>query len=257
MSQDDPLSALDAGTARKVFDCLFKQSGNKLLSKTAVVLVTHASHFLNRVNKVMVVVDGMIPFSGTWGELLEADVVDPKAKIAIESIRNAVQEDGNNTADEMINRLVLQNNEVDAFRRAIMNPSGISEALMSIETREHGLTRTWAWILWFQQAGGPIFTFGIVTLFALEKLFYFGTEWWISRWTQAADSSIFFLGVEFPPQTDGLQAQYQYLKIYAIMLVLGFVCAFFRTVWIGKNFAYLPCTSVSFFIPHCSLIKFS
>lgn len=229
---DDPLSALDAGTSRKVFDRLFKQSKNTLLSKTAVVLVTHASHFLHRVDQVMVVVDGTVPFSGTWDELCSAEVDDAKAKVALESIRNAVQEDGGNESfEDKFNHSVLTNTEVDRFKEAMLS-SSVHETLMQQEAREHGITRTWAWTLWFREAGGAFFSFGIGTLFALEKLFYFGTEWWMTRWTKAIDEPINFLGIEFPPQSDGLHAQYLYLAVYAIFLVIGFVCAFLRTIWI-------------------------
>jgi len=222
---DDPLSALDAGTARLVFDRLFKQCENTLLSNAAVVLVTHASHFLNRVDQIMVVVDGNVPFCGTWGELSEARVDDePKAKIAIESILNAVQENGNDKA--------TYRSFNHSSRQIMMQEDNITEALMSRESREHGSTRTWVWALWFHYAGGFFFTFVLFILFILEKLFYFGTEWWISVWTEGAESSIEFMGVWFPPQTDGLQAQYEYLKVYAIMFVLGFICAYLRTVWI-------------------------
>ena len=199
------------------------------------MLVTHASHFLNRVDSIMVVVNGGVPFSGTWDELAKVDVDDAKAKVAIESIRNAVQE-GNETGEERRNHSALVNTEVDAFNEAMMQSDNVlGEALMSGEVREFGITRSWSWLLWFQEAGGATFTVGILTLFALEKLFYFGTEWWISRWTQAVDSSIWFLGIEFPPQTNGIEAQYVYLQVYAIFLAVGFVCALLRTIWIGKK----------------------
>lgn len=231
---DDPLSALDAGTARRVFDKLFKGCGNKLLSKTAVVLVTHASHFLNRVDQVMVVVGGNVPFCGTWVELSEASVDDRKAKIAIESILNAVQENGNSDKGPLskFNYSTLQNTEMDAFREAMMNADNITDALMSIETREHGLTGAWAWTIWFSYAGGIFFAVGLFLLFILEKLFYFGTEWWMTIWTEGAYEPTEFLGFWFPPQTAGARAQWEYLKVYLIMLVLGFICAYFRTVWI-------------------------
>ncbi|KAL7538808.1 hypothetical protein ACHAXR_008799, partial [Thalassiosira sp. AJA248-18] len=233
---DDPLSALDAGTARAVFDRLFKQCRNTLLSKTAVVLVTHASHFLNIVNQIMVVVDGSVPFCGTWGELSEAKVEDRKAEIAIESMLNAVQENGTNSASHSkFNHSYHQDMDVDdddIFRKVMLHADNITEALMSLETREHGVTRSWAWTIWFQYAGGFFFTIGLFVLFIAEKAFYFGTEWWMTVWTEAADSPTQFMGMTFPPQTDGLSAQWEYLKVYLIMLIVGFICAFFRTIWI-------------------------
>lgn len=233
---DDPLSALDAGTNRKVFDRLFKQSGNRLLANTAVVLVTHASHFLHRVDKIMVVVDGGVSFSGSWSELSKFKAEDPKSKLAIESIQNAVQEDGGDAQEEKVkissNHSILTNTELSSYKRKTNVHQSVTEALMSREERQHGKTRLWAWTLWFREAGGLFFTTGVLTVFALEKLFYFATEWWIARWATAADQSITFLGIEFPPQSDGTYAQHGYLIVYAIFMLLGFICAFLRTVWI-------------------------
>ena len=50
---DDILSALDAATGKYIFERLFESSnnGSGLLSKSAVVLVTHVAHFLSRVEK--------------------------------------------------------------------------------------------------------------------------------------------------------------------------------------------------------------
>ena len=230
---DDPLSALDAGTARKVFERLFEQSGNKLLTNTATVLVTHASHFLNRVDEVMVVVDGSIPFCSTWDNLMEAEVEDPKAKLAIDAIKTAVQEDGNvEESSGGFNRSVLKDTQVDALKKMMVNSKSEVEALMTRETREHGLTRIWAWLLWFQQGGGTTFTTGIFTLFIFEKVFYFGTEYWVAFWTHGCQEQMAALGIMFPPQVEGIHAQYGYLIVYAVLLVLAFFCAFGRTLWI-------------------------
>lgn len=229
---DDPLSALDAGTARMVFERLFEQSGNKLLANTATVLVTHASHFLNRVDEIMVVVDGSIPFCGNWEKLMEVVEEDPKAKLAIDSIRTAVQDDGGEEGNSSgMNHSVLKNTEVDKFKKLMLNDN-VAEALMTTETREHGLTRIWAWLLWFQSGGGTSFTMGILVLFVFEKLFYFGTEWWIAFWAHGCHEPMSALGVTFPPQKDGIPAQYGYLLVYAVLLVLAFICAFARTLWI-------------------------
>ena len=225
---DDPLSALDAGTSRKVFDRLFKQSGNKLLSTAAVVLVTHASHFLHRVDKIMVLVEGQVSFSGSWNELSNFKAKDPKSRLAIESIQDAVQEDGGDFDVDRPKMTISSNHST----RATNKHQSETKTLMSRELRQHGKTRLWTWTLWFREAGGLVFTTGVLTIFALEKLFYFATEWWMVRWTHAADTNILFLGIEFPPQSDGVHAQHGYLIVYAIFMLLGFVCAFLRTVWI-------------------------
>ena len=243
---DDPLSALDAGTARRVFDRLFKQSGNDLLSRTAVVLVTHAAHFLNRVDQIMLVVDGKVPFCGTYGELSGTNIDDPKASVAVTSILNAVQEDGNGQKEHVRlcqsspagnqankqqewNYSVCGTNEVDNKNALELADA---ESLMTKETRESGLTQSWAWTLWFRYAGGVFFSSGLLGFFIAEKIFYFGTELWISYWTDAANAPITVLGVNFPAQTDGLGAQAIYIQVYCLLALVALACAFIRTVWI-------------------------
>lgn len=90
---DDPLSALDAGTAKLVFERLIK-SDSALFSRTcAVVLVTHASHFLNRVDSIILIVEGKNKYHGTWRNLASFKPVDTKTKGAVEFILSSLQED--------------------------------------------------------------------------------------------------------------------------------------------------------------------
>jgi len=91
---DDVLSALDASTGKFVFERLFDSTGDKetLLSKSAVLLVTHSSHFLSRVDKILVLVKGKSAFIGNWDELLSAEPQDPGAREVIASLCSSVQE---------------------------------------------------------------------------------------------------------------------------------------------------------------------
>ena len=95
---DDILSALDASTGKWIFERLFESSnathtnGSKLLSQSAVVLVTHASHFLSRVDEILVLAKGKSAFIGNWDELLTVTPEDPVAREVISSICSSVQE---------------------------------------------------------------------------------------------------------------------------------------------------------------------
>ena len=64
---DDPLSALDAHVARQVFDTCLRQ---ELKNKTRV-LVTNQLHFLNQVDRIILVHEGEIKEQGTHEELME------------------------------------------------------------------------------------------------------------------------------------------------------------------------------------------
>lgn len=92
---DDVLSALDASTGKWIFERLFDTSTKKqrLLSNSAVVLVTHASHFLSRVNNIMVLNRGQPVYVGNWDGLNENLLTDDQeARDVIRSLRSSVQE---------------------------------------------------------------------------------------------------------------------------------------------------------------------
>jgi ATP-binding cassette, subfamily C (CFTR/MRP), member 1 len=60
---DDPLSAVDAHVGKRIMDeCLL----NGPLSTQTRVLVTHALHFLDKVDTIYVMDKGKIIESGSW-----------------------------------------------------------------------------------------------------------------------------------------------------------------------------------------------
>jgi len=214
---DDPLSALDAGTAKLVFERLIK-SPKAFFSDTAVILVTHASHFLNRVDRLLVIVDGQNKFLGSWEELTRFDSDDPKTIGAIGFIRNSVQEKHTGNDEEYGDRM-----DIMGFQGKYE-----SRALMTIEEREHGLSSINTWLLWFKHAGGAVFLGILMLLLTLDRFMYVATEYWLALWTKGADSSIEVFGIYFPPQTEGRSAQYKYLLVYCLILVVSLFFTFLR-----------------------------
>lgn len=213
---DDPLSALDAGTAKKVFERLFKNpSTATLFANSAVVLVTHASHFLNRVDQILVIVDGRAKFLGDWDELIAFKPSDAGTVAAVEFIQSCVQE----AHSDEVGVDSTRDSEVPA--RKVKEVNGDSGALITEETREHGLSSLKTWFLWFKHAGGAPFLVLQVFLMTIDRVAYVGVEYWLAQWTQGATNSITFFGAHFRPQSDGMEAQYQYLKVYAIILAIS------------------------------------
>ncbi len=104
---------------------------------------------------------------------------------------------------------------------------------MLLETRKRSLTHLRACTYWFQYAGGAFSTIGEFTLFILEKVFFFFTEWWILVWAKAIESPAEILGVFFQPQLAGIPAQFKYIQVYCILMTLAFISAFLRTIWIA------------------------
>lgn len=218
---DDPLSALDAQTSKKVFDGLIR-GPNALLSNAAVVLVTHTSHFLHGVDKILVIVDGSVKFQGSWGNLVAFNPQDEKTEGAIEFLRQSIQEncaiDDNCLKDD---GLVQENNEQDET----------AGALISKEEREHGLSSLHTWLLWFKHAGGLYFLSIQIFLMTLDRFAYVAVEYWLAQWSNSVSDPLHVLGMELPPQIDGRSAQYQYLAIYSAIIAISILATVLRSEW--------------------------
>jgi len=228
---DDPLSALDSGTAKLVFERLIK-GPNAFFATSAVVLVTHASYFLNRVDNVMVFVEGENKSLGKWSDLASFEAKDDKTKGAVDFIRCSVQENAQHEGDSGDS----DGDEIDAGA----DRNGSPDALMTVEEREHGLSSVSTWLLWFKHAGGPVFFFLQVLFMAIDRFAYVAVEYWLARWTSASDGPIEVLGIGFPSQEEGRSAQYEYLMVYAIIIVISVLATVLRSEWAvtgGRNAA--------------------
>jgi len=79
---DDPLSAVDA----EVSSHLFNECICGVLKEKTVVLATHQIHYLNQVDKVLVLIGGRQAFFGTYSELRQReDVLDVLGELSGES----------------------------------------------------------------------------------------------------------------------------------------------------------------------------
>lgn len=223
MQLDDPLSALDAGTSKVVFENLIRGS-NALFASAAVLLVTHASHFLNRVDKILLVVGGKNKFYDTWDNLATFHPSDPETIVAVEHIRSSVQEvksEAKEKADE------YEELGKDESKKETKD----KDALMTEEEREQGLSSLKTWLLWFKHAGGPFFLLIQIFLMTMDRFSYVAVEYWLAKWTSGAYESTDMLGVTFDPQTDGRSAQYKYLLVYCLLLLSSVVFTALRSEW--------------------------
>jgi ATP-binding cassette, subfamily C (CFTR/MRP), member 1 len=224
---DDPLSALDAGTSKLVFENLIK-GPNAYFSDVAVVLVTHAAHFLNRVDRILLIVGGENKFHGSWNELVNFHPNDDVSTLlAVDSIRSSVQEAAGNEASKPESK--SKENE----ERMQNSPRGLdgkteARALVQAEVREHGLSSVATWLLWFHQAGGIAFIALTIISLGFDRTAYVAVEYWLARWTDGAYEGIAVFGVSFPPQTEGISAQSQYLIVYSLLLLVSCIATTIR-----------------------------
>ena len=218
---DDPLSALDAGTAKLVFERLLK-GRTALFCNAAVVLVTHASHFLNRVDNIIVLVDGKNQFTGSWSELMVFQPMEEKVLQFVDFMRASVQEENQTESAEQVVSSSAQKPHVD---------ESVADNLMTIEEREHGLASTSTWLLWFKHAGGFFFLSFQIIFMSIDRFAYVAVEYWLARWTNGAETPINIFNIEFPAQTEGREAQYKYLTVFALLILISVFGTIVRSLW--------------------------
>jgi len=238
---DDPLSALDADTGRRVFENLFHPSGSGsgLFDGTAVVLVTHAFHILHMVDSILVLANGKCIFVGDWGNLADCHPKDRKEADVIESIRMSVQvanSDGEMTSSPSCAKLSTA--ATDTGSHCYIKKQHLSNEdngkIMSIEEREHGISQISTWLKWFEFSGGRFFVVVIFLAISFDRLMYVATEWWLAMWTQGAYHPVYAFGREFAAQSMG-DSQSEYITTYVIILVVACIATFIRTTWITQG----------------------
>merc|ERR1712038_273751 len=124
-------------------------------SNCATLLVTHAAHFLSRVDQIMVLVKGRAVYLGDWNGLKSEGLADKDAREVIQSLRSSVQE-GRSEAGEHIGS---SNSQPCDPKGSVDGAEGLQNeednlALMTAEEREFGLSDWKTWLKWFQYAGG-------------------------------------------------------------------------------------------------------
>lgn len=228
---DDVLSALDAATGKIIFENLFDSSGGRetLLSNSAVMLVTHAAHFLSRVDKILVLAKGEAKFTGSWEELLSVELHDSGAREVITSIRSSLQEKDESSEDDVSGKKVSLFAEVEEDTN---KKDDHGTPIMTEEERDFGLSDWRTWIKWYQLAGGVTFTFVCILGLAIDRGFYVATELWLTLWTSAETESVEIFGQVFSAQNEGLSSQYKFIAYYAVILIISFAATIFRSQWI-------------------------
>ena len=228
---DDPLSALDSGTLQKVFENLFTKKTD-LLSTSAVILVTHAAHFLNRVDRLMVLHEGKSIFYGTWKDLLLTEQTESEYHHVLSTLCSISQNDSEEmsfSTDDSIGQKIFPCTGNTQDRKQVSHE--MKEEIITVETREHGLSSIRTWLLWFLNAGGWWFVFLQFFFLVLDRGSYVAIEWWIALWTGAVSKPVNVFGHVFPPQTDGLSAQVQYLGVYSFLFIIMVIFCVLRSEW--------------------------
>ena len=228
---DDVFSALDADTAGKVFDGLFSVANERegILRNAGVVLVTHAEHFLPRVDKILAMVRGEPTFFGTYEELRDFA--------------------GSNESTAAIVDFNSSDNEGDKQKKKAsrLRKDGTKEEdgiIMTVEERNYGVSSFVDWATWFINAGGTPFILSQLVFIVLDRGLFVLSDWWLSQWSDSAYKELELARLTIPPQTDGRDAQVQYVSIYCTIVFLSVVATSLRSYWMCKSICciFTPCS---------------
>jgi len=193
------------------------------------VLVTHAVHVLQRVNKILVLDGGKPIFYGTWDALQSHKTQNALHLSKLRNMRSTLQLSGDDHDKEVV---TITKTDATSAESAITSDDNAKKGeIMTVEEREHGTSQLSIWLLWLSYAGGIMFVVIQVLLMGCDRGSYVVIDWWLATWTSAENQSISVYGREFPSQMDGRSAQFQYIAVYGIIIAAMFVFLFSRTYW--------------------------
>lgn len=204
---DDPLSALDAHVARKVFDeCIV---GHLLSQGVAVLLVTNQIQFAHRAHQLVLLgKGGVVAESGSYVELLAAD--GPFAQL-MGSMRSQAGEEGGGedgtdgdeaspAADQPLPPLALQPTPRPAAPAAVGTAGGAGGngaardgkgggggsggVLTSTEKKAKGDIKRSVYTDYFRAARAGHLAVLVVVLYCAQQLNSVASDWWLSIWSE-------------------------------------------------------------------------
>jgi len=225
---DDILSALDAGTSHILFDNLFNSihDDHSLLHNSGVILVTHAQHVLQRVDKILVLDNGQSIFYGNWEAFQSYEPENSRHNATLKSMQS-----GNSPRDNSEKSVKAERAGANIDTRqpsiAAKDDDAHRGEITTVEQREHGVSSLGIWLLWFRYAGGLLFISVQIILMAVDRGSYVAIDWWLATWTSSAGQSIEVFGkYSFPNQYEGTSAQLPYLLVYAglVTIMFSFLC---------------------------------
>lgn len=208
---DDPLSALDAHVARKIFDeCIM---GHLVRTGVAVLLVTNQLQFAHRAHKLVLLQDGQIAEQGGYTELL---ALDGQFAALMKSMRSDAK-DGVERADESgeegeggdgqpeaspaadgfppLAAIALQPTPAPgpgkppgaagvAGAQAGKASGAPSGALTAVEKKAKGDIKKAVYTDYFRAARAGHLAVLVVVLYCLQQLNSIASDWWLSIWSE-------------------------------------------------------------------------
>jgi ABC-type multidrug transport system fused ATPase/permease subunit len=201
---DDPLSAVDAPTARHLFEeCILS-----LLKNRTVLLVSHsASLVVPRSAFVVAMKNGLVVASGS-----------PQALMARTDISDIVAADLEGTPTATTPR--LSQPTVDGASKV----TGEKTNIVDKEGRATGSVHFSTYVTYLKACGGWLFIFWIALAFVITTAADFLSSWWIQQWTDSLNSDAD--GSHDKPANSPLY----YITIFGLISLVELVALMFRFV---------------------------
>ncbi|KAI8590273.1 P-loop containing nucleoside triphosphate hydrolase protein [Geranomyces variabilis] len=177
---DDPLSAVDATTARTLLrECFL----GDLMRNRTIIIVTHAVDLvLPEAAFVVCMRDGAVAGAGTLEEVL----ADPALQVSIEQESFEAAAAGTSDAAPAVGKSVAP--AVSSPLSDADTSSGAAK-LTTVEEMSRGKVDRATYLKYFASAGGMwvfcAFIFGVI----LTQASSYGSDWWVKRWTESVGNA--------------------------------------------------------------------
>ena len=216
---DDPLGALDADTAKSMFE---RMRATKMFEESCVCVSTNARFSFDKFDRVLVLKHGAITSDGSWGKIKEREggggelfenVCPPPESVS--------------RKEEVLNGDGHKENG-DGHKEDCESDGSDDGRLVRSEITEYGVVKWTTVMKWFRAAGGVKFVVLQVLFLIFDRFSYVATEWWLARWSSAASQSVTVFGHVLPSQSED---QTTWIVVYASLLAFSLLSVVLRTEW--------------------------
>lgn len=172
---DDPLSAVDPGVAKHIFDQFIL--GKLIKNGHTVILVTHGMQFLQKCDKIAFMKNGSITEFGTHQQLME----DGKDFVSMNSYDQSKKMDKVQGSEAGKNEFIRQ--------RTVSISSEKMQKIVKEEPDQ--MNAAWSVLLkYFEACGGYLVMFGIVLLVLVFVLIRLFSSIWLQIWLDQGDGNV-------------------------------------------------------------------
>ncbi|XP_014208188.1 probable multidrug resistance-associated protein lethal(2)03659 [Copidosoma floridanum] len=181
---DDPLSAVDAHVGKHMFEeCI-----TKYLRKKTRILVTHQLQYLNTVDRIIVLKDGLIKAQGSFDQLV-AQGVDFGRLLESQSAKENTKDEAGGSAP--VSRSTSRQGSITSLSSFMTNENnlGIGDPQEEEEMRSKGSVGGWVYRGYFGAGGNCCVVFTMFLLCILSQFFASFGDYFISMWVSMEEKS--------------------------------------------------------------------